>query len=39
MYALFEIDLETGQLIMETDHEYEGPEFSINENGELNLTL
>jgi len=35
LYASFEIDLETGQLVQTTPDEYNGPTFELNNDGEL----
>ena len=39
MFATFYIDLETGDLYQVTPDEYMGPEFSINENGHLEVSI
>ena len=36
--ASFEIDLETGHLIMTTSDNYDGPEFRLTEAGHLEVT-
>ena len=38
-FASFDIDAATGELIVTTPEKYFGPEFSINETGELILTI
>jgi len=38
-FAVFEIDENTGELIVTYPFRYSGPEFSINETGELILTI
>lgn len=38
-YATFEVNQATGQLVITTDNTYCGPEFSLNESGELILTI
>lgn len=39
MYATFEVEMDTGDLIMTTPDEYMGPEFSIDENGHLEVSI
>ena len=39
MFATFYIDLDTGDLYQVTPDEYMGPEFSINENGHLEVSI
>lgn len=39
MFATFEVDTNTGNLIMNTDEDYSGANFSINRAGELEVTI
>lgn len=39
MYGTFDIDPATGKLVMSTPDGYTGPEFAINENGELEVSV
>ena len=38
-YATFEVDTESGSLLMYTDTEYEGPEFELTDEGNLILVV
>lgn len=35
LYASFEVDMDSGQLVMVVPEDYDGPSFEMNENGEL----
>ena len=39
MFATFEVDMETGDLIMTTPDEYMGPNFLINEDGYMEVSI
>lgn len=38
-YATFEVDTDSGRLLMYTDTEYDGPEFELTDEGNLILVV